>query len=71
MARKYSDLVLVRRRTQLAIFVMHLALLALNLIVAMGNWHFYARVEKVETTLGLQATPQSPQIPLQTPQPKS
>jgi hypothetical protein len=35
--------------------------LALNLMVAIGNWHLYARVERIETTLGLSAMPQSPQ----------
>jgi hypothetical protein len=35
--------------------------LVLNLIVAVGNWHLYARVARLEATLGLQAMPQSQQ----------
>jgi len=37
--------------------------LILNLIVAVGNWQLYSRVKKIESTIGLSATPQSPQKP--------
>src|SRR5438132_1552982 len=39
--------------------------LVLNVIVAVGNWNLYVRVEKIETTLGLPAKLQSPQTPSQ------
>jgi len=41
----------------------YLVSLALNLIVAVGNWQLYSRVRKMETILGLRATPQSQQRP--------
>jgi hypothetical protein len=44
-----------------------LATLVLIVIVAVGNWGLYSRVEKIETILGLRAMPQSQQI-LQQPQ---
>ncbi|MBI3852627.1 MAG: DUF1501 domain-containing protein [Verrucomicrobia bacterium] len=34
-------------------FAMLAVSLILNLIVAVGNWHLYSRVEQVETILGL------------------
>ena len=56
-----NDLYLVPRRVQLAILCLLLASLALNLIVAVGNWQLYSRVEKLETILGLPAKQQSQQ----------
>ena len=53
----------VPRSLQVAMFVVLLISLVLNLIVAVGNWNLYARVERVETILGLRATPQSQRIP--------
>jgi len=37
--------------------------LLLNVIVAVGNWNLFSRVKKIETTIGLSATPQSQQKP--------
>ena len=53
-----------------AIMVVVVVSLALNVIVAVGNWNLYARVERLETTLAQLATPQSRQIPSQEPKPK-
>jgi hypothetical protein len=55
------DLCLVSRKWQVATFAALSVLLVLNLIVAVGNWQLYSRVKKLETILGLQAKPQSPQ----------
>ncbi len=48
-------------------FVAWTATLVLLVIVAAGNWNLYSRVAKIETILGLRATPQSRQI---SPQPR-
>ncbi len=53
----------VPRLWLVAMFAFLLVSLILNLIVAIGNWHLYSRVEKIEATLGLQAMPQSQQKP--------
>jgi len=58
-----DDLCPVSRRAQLAMFALLLCLLVLNLIVAVGNWQLYSRVEKIESKIGLSATPQSQQKP--------
>jgi len=54
-----SGLCLVSRQVELMTFFALLVSQALNLIVAFGNWQLYRRVEKLESNLGLQATPQS------------
>jgi len=51
------------QKLPVAMFVMLLVSLALNVIVAIGNWQLYSRVEKIESTLGLSATPQLQQKP--------
>ena len=56
---------------RVAAMVVLVVSLVLNAILVVGNWNLYARVEKIETTLGLQATPQSLQTPSQPPQPRS
>ena len=58
-----KDLCFVPRLWLVALFAMLLVSLALNLIVAVGNWHLYSRVEKIESILGLPATKQSQQKP--------
>jgi len=45
------------------LFAMLAVSLILNLIVAVGNWQLYSRVEKIESKIGLSATPQSQQKP--------
>jgi len=50
-------------KAQVAMFVMLLLSLVLNVIVADGNWRLYSRVERIESTLGLLATPQSQRKP--------
>lgn len=63
MITSSKDLSLVPRKWLLSLFVMLCLSLALNLIVAVGNWHLYARVKKLEANRGLQAMPQSQQKP--------
>ena len=66
-----ENLCSVSRRVLVAVFALLLCLMALNLIVAVGNWRLYSRVEKLESNLGLQATPQSQQKSLSPQAPKN
>jgi hypothetical protein len=66
-----KDLCLVPRLWLVALFVLLVVSLVLNLIVAVGNWKLYSRVERIESTLGLPAMPQSPQTTSQRRQPKN
>jgi len=61
MATESKHLCSVPRWWVLALFPMLLVSLLLNLIVAIGNWNLYARVERLEASHEQQATPQSPQ----------
>jgi hypothetical protein len=58
-----KDLCSVPRLWLVMIFAFLVASMTLNLIVAVGNWNLYSRVEKLESIVGSQATPQSQQIP--------
>jgi len=60
---KINDLCLVSRKWLVAMFVLSVILMVLNSIVAVENWHLYSRVEKIESTLGLQAKSQLQQKP--------
>jgi len=60
----------MEKKIQTATFAALIVVLALNAIVAVGNWYLYARMSKIETTLGLRAMPQSPRISSQEKQPK-
>jgi uncharacterized membrane protein len=51
------------RKSQAVMFWMLVVSLALNLIVAAGNWRLYSRMERVESILGSRATPQLQQKP--------
>ena len=51
------------RKSQAVMFWTLLVSLALNLIVAAGNWQLYSRMERLESILGLRATPQLQQKP--------
>jgi hypothetical protein len=51
----------MKSKLNIIIFVVLLVSLLLNVIVAIGNWNLYGRMEKVESMLGLQATQQSRQ----------
>jgi hypothetical protein len=53
----------VPRLWMVLLFAMLAVSLILNLIVAVGNWQLYSRVEKIESKIGLSATPQSQQKP--------
>jgi hypothetical protein len=63
MITSSKDLCLVPRLWLAALFVLLSVSLALNLIVALGNWKLYSRVQRIESILGLQARPQLPQTP--------
>jgi cytochrome oxidase assembly protein ShyY1 len=60
---RFSDL-LGEGFMEFIIFVALLVSLSLNVVVAIGNWNLYRRVERVETILGIRAMPQSPQTAL-------
>jgi cell division protein FtsL len=62
---KLNESVLVSEKMLATMFAVVVVSLALNLIVAVGNWELYSRVQNVETTLGLQATPQLQRTPSQ------
>ena len=64
MTNSSKNLCLVPRLWLAVLFALLLLSLVLNLIVAVGNWHLYARVERLEAILLSQATPQSQQTPL-------
>ncbi len=61
---------------QQATLIVQVIILALMVLVAQGMWELFARVARLEATVGLPATlespatPQSPQTPSSAPQPK-
>jgi len=63
MITSSKDLCSVSRWWLTVLFAMLAVSLALNLIVAIGNWQLYARVAKLESIVGLQAMPQLQQKP--------
>jgi hypothetical protein len=52
------------RRLNIITFLM-VVMMVSNLIVAIGNWHLYPRVARLETMVARLAMPQSPQKPPQ------
>jgi cytochrome oxidase assembly protein ShyY1 len=63
MKNETNDLCFVPPRWMTAMFLMLVISLMLNVIVAVGNWQLYSRVEKLESIVESPATPQSQQKP--------
>jgi uncharacterized membrane protein len=63
MAELLKHLCWDSRKSQAVMFWILLVSLALNLIVAAGNWQLYSRMERLESILGLRAMPQLQQKP--------
>ena len=63
MKNSTNDLCFVPPNWMIAMFLMLVISLALNVIVAVGNWQLYSRVEKLETIVESLATLQPQQKP--------
>jgi hypothetical protein len=61
MKSSAMDLYAMPAKARWLLFGMLLGSLVLNLIVAIGNWNIYARVEQLETIHGLRAIPRPQQ----------
>jgi len=64
MITSEKNLCSVPRLWLIALNLMLAVSLILNVIAAIGNWNLFARMERLESVLGLKAMPQSPQTPL-------